>query len=36
MKNSYVDFTNLTFTKFMKKITFVLSSGLNPILKTYL
>ena len=25
MKNSYVDFTNLTFTKFMKKITFVLS-----------
>ena len=25
MKNSYIDFTNLTFTKFMKKITFVLS-----------
>ena len=25
MKNSYVDFTNLTFTKFMKNITFVLS-----------
>ena len=22
MKNSYIDFTNLTFTKFMKKITF--------------